>query len=275
MGKGVTRPGHGVNVGRHGDVVWRDAVSERRVMAVTGAGKGIGAAVARMAAERGYDLLLTWGNDRGAAEATALACREAGATVELLQADAADPLATAHALEAGDARFGRLDVLVANAGTTGPASTFLDSSDATWRRVFEVNVLGLASCCRAAARRMARSRGGRGGAIVCISSRAPAFGSPFEFVHYAASKGAVDPLVLGIAKELAEEGIRVNAVAPGMIDTAIHASAGVPERVARIVPTVPMKRLGTPEEVAEAVLWLASDAASYVTGAVLDVSGGR
>jgi NAD(P)-dependent dehydrogenase (short-subunit alcohol dehydrogenase family) len=250
-------------------------VNDRRVMAVTGAGRGIGAAVARLAAARGHDLLLTWGSDRNAAEATAQACRASGATVELVQADAGDNDATAHAFAAGDARFGRLDVFVANAGVTGPASTFLDSTDATWRRVFEVNVMGLASACRAAAKRMARSKGGRGGVIVCVSSRAPAFGSPFEFVHYAASKGAVDSLVRGIAKELAEEGIRVNAVAPGMIDTDIHAAAGIPERVARIVPTVPMKRLGSAEEVAEAVLWLASDAASYVTGAVLDVSGGR
>jgi NAD(P)-dependent dehydrogenase (short-subunit alcohol dehydrogenase family) len=250
-------------------------MTERRVMAITGAGKGIGAAVARLAAARGYDLLLTWGSDRAAAEATAVACRDAGAAVELVQADAADPEATEAAFIAGDARFGRLDAFIGNAGTTGPASSFLDSTDATWRRVFEVNVLGLASACRQAAKRMASSRGGSGGNIVIIGSRAPAFGSPFEFVHYAASKGAVPPLVIGLAKDLAGEGIRVNAVAPGMIATDIHASAGIPERVERIVPTVPMKRLGTAEEVAEAVLWLASDAASYVTGAVLDVSGGR
>ncbi|WP_372617884.1 SDR family oxidoreductase [Falsiroseomonas sp.] len=247
----------------------------RSVMLVTGAGKGIGAAVARLAAARGHDLLLTWGSDRTAAEATAAVCRAAGAAVELVQADAADPEATAFAFAACDARFGRLDAFIGNAGTTGPASSFLDSTDATWQRVFAINTLGLATACREAARRMAGSRGGRGGNIVCISSRAPAFGAPFEFIHYAASKGAVDAMVRGLAKELAGEGIRVNAVAPGMIDTAIHASAGVPERVERIVPTVPMKRLGTPEEVAEAVLWLASDAASYVTGAVLDVSGGR
>lgn len=244
-------------------------------MLITGAGKGIGAAVARLAAGRGYDLLLTWGSDRAAAEATASACRAAGAAVELVQADAADPAATADAFAACDDRFGRLDAFVGNAGTTGPASTFLESTDATWRRVFEVNALGLATACREAARRMATSRGGRGGGIVCVSSRAPAFGSPFEFVHYAASKGAVDVMVRGLAKELAGEGIRVNAVAPGMIDTAIHASAGIPERVDRIVPTVPMQRLGTPEEVAETVLWLLSDASSYVTGAILDVSGGR
>ena len=250
-------------------------MTARRVMAITGAGKGIGAAVARLAAARGHDLLLTWGSDAAAAEATAAACRAAGAAVELIQADAADPAATARAFAALDARFGRLDVFIGNAGTTGPASDFLSSSDATWAQVFAVNVLGLASACREAARRMARSRGGQGGGIVCVSSRAPAFGSPFEFVHSATSKGAVDVLVRGLAKELAGEGLRVNAVAPGMIDTEIHARAGIPERVARIVPGVPMQRLGTAEEVAEAVLWLASEQASYVTGAVLDVSGGR
>lgn len=250
-------------------------MTARRVMAITGAGKGIGAAVALLAARRGHDLLLSWGSDAAAAEATAAACRAAGAAVELVQADAADPAATARAFAALEVRFGRLDAFVGNAGITGPASDFLASTDETWARVFGVNVLGLAAACREAARRMARSRGGAGGGIVCLSSRAPAFGSPFEFVHYAASKGAVDVLVRGLAKELAGEGVRVNAVAPGMIDTEIHARAGIPERVARIVPGVPMQRLGTPEEVAEAVLWLLSDAASYVTGAVLDVSGGR
>jgi NAD(P)-dependent dehydrogenase (short-subunit alcohol dehydrogenase family) len=250
-------------------------MTARRVMAITGAGKGIGAAVARLAAARGHDLLLTWGSDAAAAEATAAACRAAGAAVELVQADAADPAATARAFAALDARFGRLDAFVGNAGTTGPASDFLSSSDETWSRVFAVNVLGLATACREAARRMARSRGGQGGGIVCVSSRAPAFGSPFEFVHYAASKGAVDVMVRGLAKELAGEGVRVNAVAPGMIDTAIHARAGIPERVARILPGVPMQRLGSAEEVAEPVLWLLSDESSYVTGAVLDVSGGR
>ena len=247
----------------------------RRVMMVTGAGRGIGAAVARLAAARGHDLLLTWRGGREAADATAAACRAAGAAVELVQADAALAADTARAFAALDARFGRLDVLVNNAGITGPASTLEASTDETWRQVMELNVIGLANHCREAVRRMARSRGGAGGAIVNIGSRAAEIGGAFEFIHYAASKGAVDSLTFGLAREVVEEGIRVNAVAPGMIDTDIHAAAGIPERVGRIVPMVPMKRLGTPEEVAELVLWLASDAASYVTGEVVKVSGGR
>ena len=242
---------------------------------VTGAGRGIGAAVARLAAARGHDLLLTWGRDEAAAQSTAAACRAAGAAVELVGADAGDPEATRRAFAALDARFGRIDALVPNAGVTGPSGDFLSSTDAVWAEVFRVNVLGLVTACREAARRMARSRGGAGGAVCAISSRAPAYGSPFEFVQYAASKAAVDATVLGLGKELAREGIRVNAVAPGMIDTDIHAASGDPARVERIVPLVPLKRLGTPEEVAEAVLWLLSDAASYVTGTVLAVGGGR
>jgi NAD(P)-dependent dehydrogenase (short-subunit alcohol dehydrogenase family) len=231
--------------------------------------------VAKLAAARGHDLLLTWGRNEAAAQATAAACRAVGATVDLVRADAGDPRDTHRAFAALDARFGRLDALVPNAGITGPSGDFLSSTDAVWEEVFRINVLGLATACREAARRMARSRGGAGGAICAISSRAPAYGSPFEFVQYAASKAAVDATVLGLGKELAGEGIRVNAVAPGMIDTDIHAASGDPGRVDRIVPLVPMRRLGTPEEVAEAVLWLLSDGASYVTGTVLAVGGGR
>jgi NAD(P)-dependent dehydrogenase (short-subunit alcohol dehydrogenase family) len=245
------------------------------VMLVTGAGRGIGSAVARLAAARGHDLLLTWRSGQDAAEATADACRAAGAAVELVQADAGDPAANARCFAALDARFGRLDALVANAGVTGPASAFLESTDATWAEVFRVNVLGLAATCREAARRMATSLGGRGGGIVALSSRAAEIGSAFEFIHYAATKGAVDSMVAGLSKELAGEGIRVNAVAPGMIDTDIHASAGIPERIGRIVPNIPLRRMGTPEEVAEAVLFLLSPASAYVTGAVLPVGGGR
>ncbi|NKC32448.1 SDR family oxidoreductase [Falsiroseomonas selenitidurans] len=248
---------------------------DRPVMMVTGAGRGIGAATARLAAARGHDLLLTWRGAQAAAAATAEACRASGAAVELVQADAGDPAATAAAFGRLDARFGRIDALVVNAGITGPASDFLTSSDATWAEVFRVNVLGLASACRQAAQRMATSRGGAGGGIVAVSSRAAQIGSAFEFVHYAASKGAVDSLVLGLARELGGEGIRVNAVAPGMIDTDIHASAGIPERIGRIVPGIPLRRMGSPEEVAECILFLLSPQAAYVNGAVLPVGGGR
>jgi NAD(P)-dependent dehydrogenase (short-subunit alcohol dehydrogenase family) len=247
----------------------------RPVMLVTGAGRGIGAAVARLAAARGYDLLLTWRHGRDSAEASAASCRAAGATVELVQADAGDPGDTARCFAALDARFGRLDALVANAGITGPASDFLASTDATWAEVFRVNVLGLAATCREAARRMATGHGGRGGGIVALSSRAAEIGSAFEFIHYAATKGAVDSMVAGLSKELATQGVRVNAVAPGMIDTDIHASAGIPERIGRIVPNIPLRRMGTAEEVAEVVLFLLSPASAYVTGAVLPVGGGR
>lgn len=242
---------------------------------VTGAGRGIGAAVARLAASRGHDLLLTWREDEAAARATAAACEAAGAAVALVRADAGDAAEMARAFAALDARFGRIDALVPNAGVTGPSGRFLDSTEAMWAEVMRVNLLGAAIACREAARRMARSRGGAGGAICCVSSRAAQLGAPFEFVQYAASKAAVDAMVVGLAKELAEEDIRVNAVAPGMVDTDIHAATGDPGRVDRIVPGVPMKRMGKPEEIAEAVLWLLSDAASYVTGAVVPAGGGR
>jgi NAD(P)-dependent dehydrogenase (short-subunit alcohol dehydrogenase family) len=175
-----------------------------------------------------------------------------------------------------DAEFGgRLDALVNNAGITGPAGRLADTPDAVWEAVVRTNLLGLAACSREAVRRMSITKGGRGGAIVNVSSRASELGGAGEWIHYAASKGAVDTFTVGLAKEVAAEGIRVNAVNPGLIDTELHAAAGMPDRVARGAAGVPMGRGGTADEVAESVLWLLSDAAGYVNGACLPVGGGR
>jgi len=247
----------------------------RKVAMVTGASRGIGAAVARLAAARGYDLCLTWRGSEAAARATAAACEAAGAAVLLHRADVADEAQVMASFAALDAHFGRLDALVNNAGVTGPVARVADATLAVWEEVFRANVFGLFLCAREAVRRMSTARGGKGGAIVNISSRASEIGGGGEWVHYAASKGAVDTLTFGLAREVATEGIRVNAVNPGLIDTDIHAAAGMPDRLERMTPGVPMKRAGTAEEVAETVLFLLSDAASYVTAASLPVGGGR
>ncbi|MEN0076164.1 MAG: SDR family oxidoreductase, partial [Paracraurococcus sp.] len=176
----------------------------------------------------------------------------------------------ADTFEAVDRQFGRLDGLVNNAGITGPKALLRDSTDEVWERVFRTNVLGLAACCRAALARLPA-----GGSIVNISSRASALGGAGEWIHYAATKGAVDTLTIGLAREVGPQNIRVNAVNPGLIDTELHANAGMPDRVERMSAGVPLARGGSAEEVAEAVLWLLSDAASYVSGALLPVGGGR
>jgi NAD(P)-dependent dehydrogenase (short-subunit alcohol dehydrogenase family) len=246
-----------------------------RTLLVTGASRGIGASIARRAAADGYDVALTYATDRDAAQRVAAEVEAAGRRALVMCADVAREADVVAAFTAVDGEFGRLDAVAINAGITG-SFTRVDEIDAAMlERVLAVNVVGAFVCAREAVRRMSTARGGRGGGIVVISSRAAGLGSPNEYVHYAASKAAVDTMVLGLAKEVAGEGIRVNAVAPGLIDTEIHARGGRPERVARIVPTVPMGRIGTPDEVTEAVMWLLSPAASYVTGAVLDVSGGR
>lgn len=250
-------------------------MAERQVLLVTGAGRGIGAAVARLAAARGYDLCLTYHSETAPAEATAEACRAAGAAVLLERADMAEEAEIARVFAALDRRFGRLDALVNNAATPGTVGTLLDTPLSTWEAVLRLNVLGLVACTREAVRRMSTKRGGHGGAIVNVSSRASTLGGAGEWIHYAASKGATDTITIGLSREVAAEGIRVNAVSPGLIETELHARAGLPDRVARLSPGVPLGRPGTAEEVAEAVLWLLSGAASYVTGAILPVSGGR
>lgn len=242
---------------------------------VTGASRGIGASIARRAAVAGYDVALTYADDRDAALRVAADVEAAGRRALVVRADVAREDHVAAAFEEVDRTFGALDAVAINAGITGRFGRVEDIDVETLRRVLEVNVVGAFLCAREAVRRMSTERGGSGGAIVVVSSRAAGLGSPNEYVHYAASKAAVDTLTLGLAKEVSREGIRVNSVAPGLIDTEIHARGGRPERVARIVPTVPLGRIGTPDEVADAVLWLLSPAASYVTGAIVPVSGGR
>ena len=245
------------------------------VMLITGASRGIGAALARLAAGRGYAVAINYLSNQSAAQAVADEISAAGGQAMLVQGDVAQEADILRMFAAVDAHWGRLDVLVNNAGILEQMMPVVDMSAERIARVMNINVVGLMLCCREAVKRMAKSQGGLGGAIVNISSVAAKLGSPFEYVDYAASKGAVDSITLGLAKEMALEGVRVNGVRPGLIYTDIHASGGEPGRVDRLAVNVPMQRGGQPEEIAEAVLWLASDAASYVTGTWLDVSGGR
>jgi NAD(P)-dependent dehydrogenase (short-subunit alcohol dehydrogenase family) len=242
---------------------------------VTGASRGIGAAVARLGAAAGYSVCVNYRSDKGAAEAVVGEIEGAGGRALAVKADVAREEDVERLFATVDAALPPLAALVNNAGICGHVSRLEEASTQTLRDVMTLNVLGLMWCCQAAVRRMAQRYGGTGGAIVNLSSGAVTIGSPGEYVWYAASKGAVDSLTLGLAKENAREGIRVNAVAPGFVRTEIHAASGMPDRLEKVAPTMPIGRAAEPEEIAEAVLWLLGDKASYTTGAVLRVAGGR
>jgi NAD(P)-dependent dehydrogenase (short-subunit alcohol dehydrogenase family) len=240
-------------------------------MIVTGAGRGIGAAVARMAAARGHDVIVNFIQHADSAEAVVADICRIGRRALAVQADVALEADVLRLFETTDREFGRLDTLVNNAGIISGYGRVDAIAAEALARNFSTNVCSYFLCASQAIRRMSTKYGGKGGSIVNISSRAATLGMPGEYVHYAAAKGAIDTMTRGLAIEVAGEGIRVNAVSPGLIDTDIQ----IPERLARLAPTVPIGRAGRPEEVAEAVLWLVSSAASYVTGANIAVTGGR
>jgi len=245
------------------------------VLLITGGGRGIGAATARLAAARGYAVAINYRRDASAAHALVERIRADGGQAAAFVADIAVEAEVERLFAEVDGAFGRLDALVNNAGVLETQMRVEAMDAARVQRILATNVVGPLVCCREAIRRMSTRRGGRGGGIVNVSSVAARTGSPGEYVDYAASKGALDTLTIGLAQEVAADGIRVNAVRPGFIHTDMHASGGEPDRVERVKAFVPMKRGGQPEEVARAILWLLSEEASYTSGTFLDVAGGR
>lgn len=248
--------------------------TERTVL-VTGGSRGIGAATARLCAARGHAVAVNYTRDAAAAEAVCDAIRQAGGQALALQADVADEAQVLAMYARIDAELPPLHGLVNNAGVIDVAARVDEMSVARMRRIFDINILGSFLCAREAVRRLSTRHGGPGGAIVNLSSAAARIGSPNIYVDYAASKGAIDTFTLGLSKEVAAEGVRVNGVRPGIIDTEIHASGGLADRARQSAPLIPMQRPGTAEEIAHAIVWLLSDEASYTTGALLDVAGGR
>jgi NAD(P)-dependent dehydrogenase (short-subunit alcohol dehydrogenase family) len=246
-----------------------------KVLLVTGGSRGIGAATALLAAQNGWSVAVNYTANSLAADEVVRQIRASGGQAMSVQADVADEAQVLRMFEHIDAKLGRLSGLVNNAGVVDVTARVDQMSVARWRRMFDINVIGSLICAREAVRRMSTKHGGEGGSIVNVSSAAARLGAPGQYVDYAAAKGAIDAFTIGLSKEVAAEGIRVNAVRPGLIETDIHASGGLPNRVKDLQHLVPAQRGGTAEEVAQGIVWLLSDSASYTTMSFLDISGGR
>jgi NAD(P)-dependent dehydrogenase (short-subunit alcohol dehydrogenase family) len=246
-----------------------------KVLLVTGGGRGIGAAVCMLAGARGYRVVVNYANSADAASKLVEAIAAKGGEAIAVQGDVGSESDIMALFETIDRRYGRLDALVNNAGVVGTQMRLDQIPAERIERIMRINVLGSILCAREAVRRMSTLHGGKGGAIVNLTSASALLGAPGWYVDYAASKGAIDSFTIGLAREVAEEGVRVNAVRPGIIATDIHASAGEPDRAVQMRPLIPMKREGTADEVAAGILWLLSDEASYTTGTILTISGGR
>lgn len=246
-----------------------------KVLLVTGGSRGIGAATCLLAARQGWAVAVNYTAHSLAADEVVRTIRAGGGRAMAVQADVADEAQVLRMFEQVDAKFGRLTGLVNNAGVVDVTARVEDMSVARWRRMFDINVIGSLICAREAVRRMSTRHGGSGGSIVNVSSAAARLGAPGQYVDYAAAKGAIDAFTIGLAKEVGGEGIRVNAVRPGLIETEIHASGGLPNRVKDLQHLVPMQRGGSAQEVAEAIVWLLGEGASYTTMSLIDISGGR
>jgi NAD(P)-dependent dehydrogenase (short-subunit alcohol dehydrogenase family) len=253
----------------------RERYVSKGLLIVTGGSRGIGAATAIRAAAEGWDVAVNYARDAAAADRVALQVRAAGCKAVAIQGDMNEEADILRLFETAERELGPVKGLVTSAGTTGRGTRVEDMTAEAMRQVISLNVVGLMLSCREAVKRMSTKNGGAGGQIVNLGSVASRLGGPNEFVHYAASKGAVDSFTLGLAREVAVEGIRVNAVSPGMIDTEIHAAAGLPDRAVNAVPSSPMRRVGQPAEVADVIVWLLGEGSSYCAGAIIDVAGGR